>query len=189
MSNLVARILLSLFMVPLAVVVYLITVIYIANQMSWGSRGEFFIPVMGGLACWAFMAAYWTLLWFRQVKWNYRRRIGSALLVIAALAAGLVIALLLSGIEESIGAIFASIVTPILWLIGTVFLWKETRAERAARITATTRDAVTCTVCGYNLTGLNEARCPECGSKFTLNELFANQPSREATTSEQEISS
>jgi predicted Zn-ribbon and HTH transcriptional regulator len=30
-----------------------------------------------------------------------------------------------------------------------------------------------CPNCGYNLTGLREARCPECGSQFTLDELFA----------------
>jgi rubrerythrin len=38
------------------------------------------------------------------------------------------------------------------------------------------RSNVSCPSCGYNLTGLNEARCPECGAKFTLDELFAAQP-------------
>ncbi len=28
-----------------------------------------------------------------------------------------------------------------------------------------------CAVCGYNLTGLNEPRCPECGSPFGREEL------------------
>lgn len=28
-----------------------------------------------------------------------------------------------------------------------------------------------CPKCGYNLTGLREARCPECGATYTLDEL------------------
>ena len=32
---------------------------------------------------------------------------------------------------------------------------------------------VWCPSCGYNMTGLHEARCPECGTKYTLDELFS----------------
>ena len=31
---------------------------------------------------------------------------------------------------------------------------------------------ISCPLCGYNLRGLTEARCPECGSKFTWDELL-----------------
>ena len=37
---------------------------------------------------------------------------------------------------------------------------------------------ILCPVCGYNLTGLREARCPECGGTFTLDQLAASQPQR-----------
>ncbi|MCH9033356.1 MAG: hypothetical protein IID42_02485 [Planctomycetes bacterium] len=30
-----------------------------------------------------------------------------------------------------------------------------------------------CPKCGYDLKGLAMARCPECGTEFTLDELFA----------------
>lgn len=30
-----------------------------------------------------------------------------------------------------------------------------------------------CPACGYDLIGLSEARCPECGRRFTLEELWA----------------
>ncbi len=75
---------------------------------------------------------------------------------------------------------FAALVVGILviagWLLATVFLWRETPAERAARLGRTGGSAVTCPSCGYNLTGLAEARCPECGTRFTLDELLAGQP-------------
>ncbi len=30
-----------------------------------------------------------------------------------------------------------------------------------------------CPACEYNMTGLYEARCPECGKLYTLDQLFA----------------
>src|SRR5829696_3439901 len=39
--------------------------------------------------------------------------------------------------------------------------------------------SIVCPKCGYSLTGLAEARCPECGSQYTLGELLASQPGRE----------
>lgn len=67
----------------------------------------------------------------------------------------------------------------LLWMIASIFLWRETAAERGKRVSGA-HNAITCPTCGYNLTGLNEARCPECGSKFTLDELLASQASSAA---------
>jgi len=63
----------------------------------------------------------------------------------------------------------------LLWLAATIFLWRETPLERVERIKGSSKSAVTCPTCGYNLTGLSEARCPECGTRFTLDELLALQ--------------
>jgi hypothetical protein len=35
--------------------------------------------------------------------------------------------------------------------------------------------ALRCPSCEYSMVGLKEARCPECGQEFTLNELFSRQ--------------
>lgn len=74
--------------------------------------------------------------------------------------------------------VFSTVLIPLVWLISTVFIWRETPAERGDRIHRSTTAAIICPTCGYNLTGLNESRCPECGSGFTLDELLAAQPSR-----------
>ena len=47
------------------------------------------------------------------------------------------------------------------------------------RIKAAGTDSICCPVCGYNMTGLHESRCPECGSQFTLDQLLAAQPDRD----------
>jgi hypothetical protein len=36
-------------------------------------------------------------------------------------------------------------------------------------------DIVRCPVCDYSMAGLREAKCPECGSEFTLDQLVAGQ--------------
>jgi hypothetical protein len=76
------------------------------------------------------------------------------------------------------GMMLGSLAGTVFWIIATIVVWRETPAERAARISRAGADALVCPTCGYNLTGLREARCPECGAQFTLNELLAAQPGR-----------
>lgn len=110
--------------------------------------------------------------------WNSRRVVGTFVSAPIALgigiAAGFAAAAATMG-EGNFGAFIGDMVTILLWLVATVFVWRETAAERARRVTASSRSAITCPTCGYNLTGLTESRCPECGSKFTLDELLALQ--------------
>src|SRR2546423_2402113 len=69
-------------------------------------------------------------------------------------------------------------IVPIVWVLATVLIWRETPAERIARMSIL-GGKVECPLCGYDLSGLREARCPECGSIFTLDQLVASQPKRE----------
>jgi predicted Zn-ribbon and HTH transcriptional regulator len=62
----------------------------------------------------------------------------------------------------------------------TVFCWRESKLERADRLRLSGIDAIACLNCGYNLTGLNEARCPECGSRFTLDQIVASLSRRDS---------
>jgi hypothetical protein len=66
----------------------------------------------------------------------------------------------------------------LLWVVATIFIWRETPAERAARVDRSGAGGVVCPTCGYNLTGLKGTRCPECGSEFTLDQLLADQPAK-----------
>ena len=107
-------------------------------------------------------------------------RIGlTALAVLFAAATGYLVAVILNESQRGgFGDFVGSATAPLLWIVATIFVWRETAAERAARIDSTGRDAVVCPTCGYNLTGLKEPRCPECGTQFTLDQLLASQPSR-----------
>ena len=92
----------------------------------------------------------------------------------AMLVGGLMGSFLFYGVR--LPAVPASLIgggfVPIVWVLATVLVWRETPQERIERLIAAGTDAVCCPVCGYNMTGLRESRCPECGSTFTLDQLL-----------------
>jgi hypothetical protein len=183
MSQLIARILLAIFVVPLASLVYLVTAVKAQRWMEFGPTYDYrdrerLMFIVAGLFGWAFLAAWWFLLWRRSVRWNATRvQLTLACFVVAAIA-GALIAMLLDVGDRGFGSFVGSAAAPLLWLVGTIFVWRETSTERAARASSSGRDAVTCPTCGYNLTGLKESRCPECGSQFTLDQILAAQRDR-----------
>lgn len=184
MSRLVSRILLSIFLFPLAGVLYVF--VFVAGEfMLRGTSGyrvrETELFLYSDVLTWLFIAVYWFVLWRGSVKWSSRRVASTAISVPAAVIVGVVVAAIAASVvptggDWSFGAFIGGVVAILLWLIATVLLWRETASERAQRVSGSSRSTVACPTCGYNLTGLTEARCPECGSKFTLDELIALQP-------------
>lgn len=179
MSRLIARILLSIFIFPLGALIYILVFVGMMEFLDHGGgyrARETMAFVLAGAGNWVFMGLYWWALWRKSVAWTGTRLATTALVTGAALVLGLVTGMAASGVGGEFGYFIGSVTTPVLWLVGTVIAWRENAAERAARIANTGGDAVVCTVCGYNLTGLHEARCPECGTRFTLDQLLAGQP-------------
>jgi uncharacterized paraquat-inducible protein A len=184
MSRLVSRILLSIFMFPLAGIFYVLVAVVgeqtLRNLGSSYRDRESTMFLTAGVLTWAFVALYWCLLWRTGVQWTRGRIVGTLVSAGGAIVAGVFAAALCASVLSvgdgwGFGAFIGSIVAIMLWLIATIFLWRETAGERAQRVTASTKSAITCPTCGYNLTGLTESRCPECGSRFTLDELLALQ--------------
>ena len=193
MSQLIARLVLSALIIPLATLVYSITA-YIAFRRSYGgsSVSEVSIFTTCSLVSWAFIAICWVGLWRHGVVWSTKRKCLTVIWPFATALIGVLTAFgfgaFTSSYESEVGYFFASASIPLIWLIGTILIWRETSAERDIRLQSTDADAITCAVCGYNLTGLTEARCPECGTTFTLSDLFGRQPKRNKVRQEQELS-
>jgi len=181
MSRLIARILLSIFVFPLAGLVYLVAFFllehYYRGRMMYRSDRSTTCFLISGIIMWGFMVLYWTLLWRRSVRWDGVRLLRTALGTVAAIIIGVGAGQVCAPVDTSFGVFIGSISVPLLWLVGTIFAWGETAAERGARVTAST-SAVVCPTCGYNLTGLRDLRCPECGTQFTLDQLMAAQPGK-----------
>ncbi len=176
MTNLLARILLSVLMIPLAVMCWVISFVVLERLVFHREERAICAAtlVTAGL-----VAAYWFLLWRRSVVWSPARVTQTIAGSVGCSLAGVLAAVLMMALanirDETFGVLFGGIFTIVVWLPVTVLLWKETAAERAERIRRSAGDVVFCPRCGYNMTGLYEPRCPECGTRFTLNQLYAAQ--------------
>jgi len=119
------------------------------------------------------LIAAWVLIWQRRVNWTIARYWKTGLAVLAAIVPGAVVYLVFAAtLADEAGAVFGGWAWAVCWLTATAFIWRDTPLEQARRRRPGTGVVLRCPNCRYNLTGLYEARCPECGTRFTLDELF-----------------
>ena len=177
MSRLVARLLLSFLMIPVGGLVYLTTCVVGFDVMNWPRAAEK-VFTLAGAATWLAMGAYWLALWYRTVRWTTSRVVNTVAAALGSMVVGALAGAAVYAFVDDFAVFLGTAVAPLVWLICTVLIWRETPAERRERLRASGRDNVVCPTCGYTLTGLTATRCPECGSQFTLDELLASQPSR-----------
>ncbi|MCG8407257.1 MAG: hypothetical protein MI923_18825 [Phycisphaerales bacterium] len=172
MSNLLARLLLSLILVFVTPVVYILTYFIMDKTLQSTDTGDLCIAnVISAL----FLAFSWVLIWSRQVAWTPGRTI---LTYVAAMwsffpaffVAGLV--LIVDEWADELAVILGGMTWGVIWLASTVIIWRETTFERARRLSQVSKSTIACPKCGYNMTGLNHARCPECGTQYSLDEML-----------------
>lgn len=189
MTTVIARLILAMLIVPATAVVFVLSLIVVVALSS--GRGPVTPAAVGTL--WAivycFVATYWLLLWRSTVRWTRPRVRNTALAGLLALTGGAAFASALlifaRQLPPGICLLIGGGGVPTAWVLATVVLWRETPAERVARMSRlVSSPTVLCPVCGYNLSGLREARCPECGATFTLDVLAASQPQREEQPAE-----
>jgi len=176
MTQTVARLLLSMLLMPMSMGLF---VVVFAIQIQPGSR----FPIEGLIISWAavylFLAIAWILIWRSAVKWTGLRWLGTIVTGLLSLICGGGIAalclILNPRLPLPVPVLAGGAIVPIVWVLATVLLWRETPRERMARLAALGLKGIHCPICGYELTGLSEARCPECGARFTLDQLFAAQ--------------
>ena len=184
MSKLVSRILLTILLFPSAALLLFVLFIFLEPQM----RDETAIVIATMATC-GYIIAYWVALWWKSVVWTPGRVQTTVGCAAGAAGVGVTLGLMIAATfpygADELAFFTGSLVATVLWIIGTICIWRENQSERAARLRRAGADTIVCPACGYNLTGLREARCPECGAQYTLNELLAGQTSREAAEIEQ----
>jgi hypothetical protein len=176
MSTLLSRIMLAIFLLPTASILYTLVLISCEEEMRRGiwpysNRTAWLVAA---LATWIYVGVYWILLWRRAVNWTRSRKRWTLLAAGGAAIVGGIIGILMGRYDDDLSFFAFSSVTPLVWLPLTVLIWRETVEERAARFTGF-GTALVCPTCGYNLKGLTSTRCPECGTLFTLDDLLDRQ--------------
>src|SRR5437762_10805919 len=171
MTATIARLILAMLILPATGAVFLLTFILIVARSGWPGPPTLLSVSALWTIVYAFVATYWILLWRTTVKWTAARVRNTALAALLALAGGVGFALAAVTVNRQVPAGIALLLgggtVPIVWVLATVLLWRETRTERVARMSKRANSpTVLCPICGYNLTGLREARCPECGGSF-----------------------
>ena len=101
MSRLIAKILLTILLFPLAAVAYI--VLFVVFQ-SWPDTDERGASLYAGLLVWVFLAIYWWLLWRKSVHWTAARLSLTAAAVLAAALAGVIVWGAVSVVIDSGGA-------------------------------------------------------------------------------------
>ncbi len=178
MSRLLARIMLALLMLPRAATVYMV-VLVLLMEILFLNTNDLTAFMATDLITAAFVGIYWTMLWRRAVRWSTRRITLTIISVVGATVISAGIGASVSFVDDSFAVFVGGVTAILLWLTATVFIWRETTDERAVRLRSAGPEAIVCPSCGYNLTGLRQTACPECGASYTIDELVASQPSRE----------
>ena len=177
MTRTVARLILAMLLLPVTGAVFLL--LFLALIPASGPPAVARLLLMWS-ALYAFVGAYWVLLWRDMVTWNLRRVVATALATLLSLAGGIAVALGCVAINRQVPPPIAVLIgggtVPITWVLSTVLIWRETPAERLSRLTTHGMPAIACPLCGYSLAGLTEARCPECGGTFTLDQIVLARP-------------
>jgi len=179
MTRTVARLILAMLLLPCTGAVFILLFAGFVASSGPGPPSVAKLLLMWFIL-YTFIGAYWIILWRDMVTWNRGRVIRTGVATVLALAGGAAIALGCMAVNRQvpppIAVLFGGGTVPITWVLSTVLIWRETAAERLARLTAHGMPVIACPLCGYNLAGLTEARCPECGAAFTLEQILLARP-------------
>ncbi len=173
----VTRLILSMASVLLAAALYL-PVFFIIERGRLISDDTTALWVTN-IVCGGVLVLTWILVWRSEVSWTPHRRLMTAVSPILAAVPGTLIVIVMQLLEshniDELTAIFGVMVWAPCWIGCTAVVWRETRVEREERLKMQGIGALVCPTCGYSMMGLRESRCPECGSRFTLDQLYASQ--------------
>jgi uncharacterized paraquat-inducible protein A len=180
MTRLVARLILAMLLLPITGTVVLFNLLLMAASGAPGPPRVERVLLLWATT-YAVIAVYWILLWRGVVRWTQRRvawtvYAGAVALCLGAGAAAIILLASRGQMPPGPALLIGGGTVPILWVLATVLIWRESAHERFERLNQLSNGAVCCPICGYNMTGLSAAHCPECGAKFTLDQLFTTQP-------------
>lgn len=177
MSASARRIMYGLGLIPFITGVWLVLTISLEEFVFDTSDGEWRAVMVAHAVGATLFAGVWILAWRREAFRSARSLLWTGCGAIAYIVLSTVAGRLMNQPDDGPRWYF------IFWIAGPLMLtglWFAATALFWSRGTATAvigpidmNAALRCRACDYSLVGLTEARCPECGRKQTLDELFS----------------
>lgn len=161
------RLVLTGLLFPLGFLILVVALRFCAARLGFSTHQSMQIS---GFLTFCFAIVSYILIWRGMVQWNTFRQRGTVAAVALAHPIGIPLGVLLARGDDDFGW-FLSAVLPIgVVVLASLVFWVQfpIKQKRASV-------SVPCPKCGYDLRGLFEARCPECGSRFTLEQLVITQ--------------
>ncbi len=184
MTRLLVRLVLAMLTLPICGAVFVAGMLLAVATAPGGGPPTPIAVSLVWLVVYLVLGAYWTLVWAALVRWTARRVALTAIAALPSVAIALVFVLLASSLGPAappgeIAAILGGGLPPIAWVFATMLIWRETAAERAERLARLGVEALRCPLCAYSMRGLHTSDCPECGARFTIEQLLSAQACRD----------
>lgn len=149
MTRLIARLILAMLILPVAGALFVFLFIVL---MSAGRTPSLFRVLAFWAVIYLFVVVYWVLLWRSVVRWTRQRVVRTVLAMALALVFGTMFGAGLMevglGRDKELALFVGGGVVPMVWVLATVLIWRETPSERIERISLAGREAVCCPICG-----------------------------------------
>ena len=187
MTHLVARLILTMLILPVAGAVFVLGFVLIMKIFAQNGPPLPSAPLlMLWVAVYAVIGIAWIQIWRPVVRWTPQRRAQTVVTAVIALAAGGAFGFTVYSVGgtmttySDVAILAGGGVPPIVWVLSTVLVWRENAQERTERLTGAGQggETIVCPTCGYDMGASRAAQCPECGLSFTISELVAAQPHR-----------
>lgn len=184
MTRLLVRLVLAMLTLPICAAVFVAGMLLAAATAPGGGPPSPVAVWLVWLVVYSVLGAYWTLVWAALVRWTARRVTLTALAALPSLAIAVVFVLIATSLgpaapPNEIAILLGGGLAPIAWVLATMLIWRETAAERAERLARLGIEALRCPLCAYSMQGLHTSDCPECGARFTIEQLLSAQACRD----------
>lgn len=171
MNMLVSQILFAMLLPPVAVVFTVALALFVYGYLGANPH----VSIVG-LMVFGFTWVYWCALWRKTVRWSARRVLETIVTTIVCAAVIVMPRFFIDfGWQTAEFTFVFTSLGIVAFLMLTIVFWRDTPGERAARLRMQAGGPLGCPTCGYDMTGLHDARCPECGSVFTLDQLLVSR--------------
>jgi hypothetical protein len=184
MTRVVVRLLTSILLIPAIVVGTVIIGVMLEQTMRRRISEDTLFTTCFIMASLTYCTLFY-FIWRSVVRWTPSRKRWTIVSIVIAAGAYVLVALMLASAmpfyQSSPFIALSAGLTALVWACASCWIWMETPRERFERVRTFGESARTCPACKYDMSGLKNLTCPECGVDYTVETWTREQMSRAAS--------